>query len=289
MQKDQKFLGDVWLGFHILCWASFPILINISAKTLPPLFYAGTSFLVAGCIGLLTLGARNELRNLLPKDGLKYMTISTFLVIGIVFSFRFIGGQITNPGNMALLSQTKLIFTMLFFGLLGIEQVSKKRIAGATLVGIGAMFVLWNNFSGTFNQGDLAILIACAFVPIANFYQKKALMKVSSFTHLCFRSLFGGIFVLGLSFAFEGKPTAALFTNNLWLIVTNGLLVLWISQVAFLEALKRLDVSRIMTIVGINPGITMCLAYLLLDISPTTNQLIGFCFILLGVNIGRKS
>lgn len=285
---SKEFTGELFLGTNILFWASFPLLVNISTKTLPPLFFAGTSFLIAGILSFITLLFRKEVYTLFQKKGLRNMIISTFLVVVCVFSLLFVGGQQTTPGNMALLRQTKIIFTLLFFGVLGLEVITKKRILTAVFVIIGTSVILWESFSQSINQGDILILLSCAFLPVANYFQKKALKEVSSFTHLCFRSLFGGMFVLGLSFLWETTPLVSEIQENLWLILANGIFVLWLSQIAFLEALKRLDVSKIMIIVGINPAITLFLAFLFLGIIPSVAQIVGFFIIFTGLILGKK-
>jgi len=286
MYITEKFRLKFWLGIHILSWATLPILINISKNDLPPLFFTGISFLIASLFSFLTLVFQKKISSLFQKKGLKNIIISTFLIIVCIFSLRFIGGQKTSPGNMALIGQTKVIFALLFFGLLGLEKITKKRIITAIFVFIGTGFILWESFSKSINIGDFYILLSCFLMPIANFFQKKALQEVSSSIHLFLRSFLGGLFVLVLSFTLETTPEIYIIQKNSWLILINSILPLWISQIAFLKTVKKIDISEIMIITGINPAVTIIFAFVFLDLTPSHSQIIGFFIISIGLILG---
>ncbi len=270
--------------FEVLTWAIFPLLINTSNNILPPLFFAGTSLIIAGLFLLFFVILRGKIKDFINKKALPYMLSATFFIVLVVFPLIFIAGQKTSPGNMSILGQSEVLFTFLFFGLLGFEKITKNRIIGAILVLTGVLLILLKNFSGLFNVWDWIIVLACCFAPFGNFFQQKAIKLISSVSHVCFRNLIGGIILITASLFTEKINIHTTFSqNNIFLILTNGIVAFGLSKILFMEAIKRIDVSKALVLGASYPAFSIFLAFIFLQEIPTIEQIVGFIIIFIGV------
>lgn len=275
--------GEIYIFLALITWAFFPLLVNVSAHSLPPLLFAGLSFLVAGIFTLIIVILRKKTKDLFNKKALPYMLSGAFFIAGVLFPLLFVAGQKTSAGNMALLGQSEVLFTFLFFGLMGFEKMTTNKILGGLLILAGVILTLFYDIDRHFNIWDFVIILACIFAPIGNYFQQKAVRMVSSFAHICLRNLLIGSILIICGLLFEKTPEIIFSQKNIFLILANGLIAFSISKIFFMESIKRIDVSKALALDASYPAFTVFFAFILLHEIPTINQVIGFFVILIGV------
>ncbi|MDA3898952.1 MAG: DMT family transporter [Spirochaetes bacterium] len=278
--------GELFIGVSLLLWGMMPVLVRSSANVLPPLFFAGSSIFIAGIVCLLVLVVSGKTAELICKTAFRDMLFSTLIISVLFYGVLFWAGQKTRAGNIAILNQSEVIWTFLFFTLLGFEKVTTRKIAGTFFVLVGVSLIVLRNFSGAFVSWDLFLVLIFTITPVGNYFQKRALTRVSSITQLCFRSLLGGFFLLSMSVLFEKEQLShgsPVFIVSL--IALNGLLALGVSKILFLESLKRLEVSKTIALGTAAPAVTMIAAYFILDEIPEITQLLGLACVMTGILI----
>lgn len=282
MNKNER-TGELFILAEVLLFALFPIFLVQSLGLIPPLFFAGLSSFIAGItFFLITLFKKQSF--VLPKQALFPGIMGIIVIVLIVNGLLFIGGQHTSPGNSALLIQSEVVFTFLFFGLLGLERITLKRVSGSAIILLGSIFILFNGFSGNISKWDVIILFGISFAPLGNFFQKKTLGYISPLTYGVYRSIFGGIILFCISFIFENPLENIEWSQEiLLLILANGILILGLSKWFFFEAIQRMGVSKSIALTATVPAITILLTFLFLHEAPTLSQYIGLLGVIIGV------
>ena len=176
---SQERMGEMFIGGEMILYAAFPIILVHSTKLMPPILFAGLSMTVATLVMFFYFVFKGKISTLFNKKAFKYILGVTLFVVIIPSLFIYTGSSQTSGVNTAILLQTEIFFTLLIVGLLTKEKISLSRAIASVLIGIGAMYVLYN---GTLklNLGGLLIVAGTMWYPVGNIYAKKALKLTSS-------------------------------------------------------------------------------------------------------------
>ena len=286
INASQETKGELFNLGSMLLWGMMPVLIRSSSGIVPPLFFSGSSIFLAGLVCLCVLIVQKKTGELLCAAAFRDMMISTLIISVLFYGVLFFAGQKTSAGNIAIIGQSEVVWTFMFFTVFGFEKLTLKKTLGAVVVVLGVLMIVIKSFSGNFVVWDLLLFIIFAITPLGNYFQKKALRRVSSITQLCFRSLVGGALSLIASLAFEqGGFSLISVPATIVLVLLNGVLALGLSKVLFLESLKRLEVSKTIAMGAAAPAVTMTAAYFILNEKPDILQLLGLVLVVSGISI----
>lgn len=284
-QKQER-IGEIYLYFYVTSAGLLPILINYGAKIMPPLLYASLVNIAAAAAFFLYLFFTNQLAKIAGKKLMLLNIGITFFNIVIPFILIFIGTRQTSAINTALLHQTELFFTFLACGLFFGEVITRQKLVGGFIILIGTMFVLYNG-AFKFNYGDIFVIASTVLYPFGNRYLKMALTLATPSVIIFLRSALGGAVLLLVSVLFEqySGATALTVRTYLPLILLNGIGMLGISKILWLEGLKRLDISKSIAIAISAPAGSVVFAMIFLKEIPTVYQLAGLITIVAGLYI----
>ncbi len=281
-QKNER-SGELFALGHAALYASLPLFIVLSNGLLPPLFFAGASFLIAG-IFLLPVALLSERKKFIPnRAGIIPFAIGAGLIVLVYYPLVIFAGQKTSAGNIAILGQAEVLFSFLLFGLLGSELVTKRRLFGSLLILVGASAILVRNFSGDIVIWDTLIVLAAAIAPFANLFQKIALRHIGAISMVVWRNIVAGAILCLLSLKFEPISLDSITKMQIGLIGLNAILVFGIAKWWLYVAYKKIGVAKSIAINGTSPAITLLLAFLFLKDVPTFVQLFGLIVISFGV------
>lgn len=269
----------------VFMWAIFPIIIKSSENLFAPLFFAGISTLSAGIFLFLILLFKGKTHELFHKRGAYFTAINTLFIALLFLPIVIWAGQKTTAGNTALLLQSEILFTVLFFGVLGIEKVTRQRIFGIAIVLIGVILVLFQDFSGVISQWDLILVIACLLPPVGNFFAKKALKEISTTAVLCFRNLTAGLILTSASILFfEPLPIDAMLSSKgIIFILINSIIIFAVRILLAYEAFKRIDIHKAVALEGISPALALIMAFFFLGEMPNVFQFLGLIAVTIGI------
>lgn len=258
----------------------FPIL-SISAMAYVGALHTYTYSLVVALVFFLLIMYRRErfgeLRNAQAYPDLLW---TTFWITAL-FILVFIGMRYTTAGNMAVIIFLQLLFSYLYFNILGKEQMHRLHLLGALVMGAGAVVILLPE-DLAFNRGDLLILAAAAIAPVANLYQKRARNYCSSETILAFRTVVGLPVVAVMACFFEPAVSVEMLKDALPYILLIGTVVYVGSKILWIEALHRTSVTKVSAMMGLMPVMTLIFAYFYLDEVPQIRQVLGVIPVLVG-------
>ena len=258
----------------------FPIISLFAIGLIGSLYSYAFTVLLATLVFVAIMLGRNKLGELRKTEAYRDLLLTSFFIT-LLFGLVFTGLKYTTAGNTAVILFLQLVFSYLYFNLIGREKMSALHTTGAFIMGTGALIVL---FPADFalNKGDLLILAAAAIAPVANLYQKRARVLVSSETVLAFRSVVSLPFLFGIAYFTEAPPTVGALREAAVYLLINGILIMGISKMLWVEALHRISITKMSAMLALMPLFTLFFAYLTLNEIPTLQQAIGIAPILIG-------
>lgn len=272
--------GELYMLTLTLFESWFPIVALFSIGLIGSLFTFAFTVLLATLVFLALVFYKKSFGEFLRFDAYKNLML-TSLYITLLFGLIFTGLQYTTAGNMAVIIFLQLVFSYIYFNLFGKEKLSAPHTAGALMMGAGALVILFPA-DFTLNKGDLLILLAAAIAPVANLYQKRARAQVGSETILAFRSLVSLPFLFGVAYATEALPTAENLRAALIYLLINGVVIMGVSKMLWIEALHRISITKMSAMLALMPLFTLFFAYIALDEVPSLQQIAGIMPILIG-------
>lgn len=263
-------------------WGAFPVIVVLSYSQLSGLISLAWSTVFAAIFFLGIIAYRNKWQEFNNRIFWKYI-LGVVLFNGILFySFYYIGLEKTTAGNASLIGLTEILTSYLFFNLFRKEHISKEHKLGALLMFLGALIVLFPNFSD-FNIGDFFLLFAMFFGPIGNFFQQKVRKVASAETLLFGRYLLSAPFIFLLAYSVNKQVVFGFSYSSLILILVNGLVIFGLSKFMWVEAIHRLSVTKAIALSSFSPIVTLLLAWIVLEQPPSIWQLTSFVPLFVGI------
>jgi len=272
--------GEWFMVGSALFESWFPILSISAMAYVGALHTYAYSLVVALVFFLLIMYRRERFGELRNAQAYPDLFWTTFWITAL-FILVFIGMRYTTAGNMAVIIFLQLLFSYLYFNILGKEQMHRLHLWGALVMGAGAVVILLPE-DLAFNRGDLLILAAAAIAPVANLYQKRARNYCSSETILAFRTVVGLPVVAMMACFLEPAVSMEMLKEALPYILLIGTVVYVGSKILWIEALHRTSVTKVSAMMGLMPVMTLIFAYLYLGEVPQPRQVFGIIPVVLG-------
>jgi drug/metabolite transporter (DMT)-like permease len=133
------------------------------------------------------------------------------------------------------------------------------------------------------------VIASTATYPVGNFYAKKALNHVSPSTILFVRFFIGGLFILSLAMIADTGPGLINIVFNDWrMLLFTGLILLGAGKIVWYEALRRLDISKAISLGMTFPLFSLILLIGIFKVAVSRYQWIGIVIMMLGVFISVR-
>ncbi len=289
----QNYNSKAFLAWVTICivWGTTYLAIKIGVTDVPPMFFAGIRWIIAGPLffGILKLkGLKSP-----PVSELKHIAIVGISLLGIANGLVVIAEQWLPSGLTALL------ITTLPFWIVGMEsfipqgpKLNVKIVTGILLGFIGVAII----FSGDLQKlleaeyllGILALTGAVIFWSAGSLYSKYNKIDSHPLISASVQMMFAGIFQLGLSIIFGEEISFTLTSNGylsiLYLILVGSIL----GYGSYIYAIRHLPISFVTTYAYINPLIALFLGWIVLDEKLNLQILLASLIIFIGVALVKK-
>jgi len=289
----QNYNSKAFLAWVTICivWGTTYLAIKIGVTDVPPMFFAGIRWIIAGPLffGILKLkGFKSP-----PVSELKHIAIVGISLLGIANGFVVIAEQWLPSGLTALL------ITTLPFWIVGMEsfipqgpKLNIKIIVGILLGFIGVAIIFFGDlqklFEAEYLLGILALTGAVIFWSAGSLYSKYNKIGSHPLVSASVQMMFAGIFQLGLSIIFGEKISFNLTSNGylsiLYLILVGSIL----GYGSYIYAIRHLPISFVTTYAYINPLIALFLGWIVLDEKLNLQILLASLIIFIGVALVKK-
>lgn len=275
--------GEFFILAQSALYGFFPVLLSYSGGKIPPLFFAAVSTLISFVVFLgYSIFKRTHHECFQTKALPHILRLVFFMVSG--YCLLYIGGSQTSGINISILSQAEIVFTALFATLFFGERMSSKKALSGLMVLTGSLLIVYNG-SFRFNPGDLLILCAVALFPFGNVNAQKAMTMVAPQTVLTVRAGLSGLLFLIISLTFEkSHPQWQELFSAYWpLFLVNGVGMFSLTKLMWYEGMKRLELTKAITIGMSFTAFGVVYSMFLLKEMPTLYQFLGFVAVMLGV------
>lgn len=282
----------IFFGFiHALLGGMFPVIVSQGVSKIPPLFFASFTTLLAATVAFCYTLQQKKFSDIRKKKSYIPVLLVTLFNIVIPHLLFFTGAAITSNLNIVMFLLSEIIFTLIFTQFIG-EKTTLLKILGAGGIFLGGFFILYNGAKITLNWGDILIILSTTAYPLGNFFSKKALNIVSPSLILFLRFFIGGLALLLFSFVIESTINIGALTSEQWLMMAlTGVIVVGIGKIMWYESLKRLDISKAVSIGMTFPFFSLIALIVFLQEKLSIYQTIGIGCMLVGVflSVYRKS
>lgn len=292
-QVSEQRKGEGFIFLSGLLWAFFPVITVLTYRSIgsvASLLWSTVFATLFFAALLLYHQSWKELKNALLW---KYGLLIAFFIGVMYYALIFISLEFTSPGNVAILLLCDVLTSFLFFNVYKKEAFSAEYIIGAILMVLGAGIVLARDFSGV-NIGDLFVLVAVCFPPLANMFQQKARAFASSESIMFVRSLLSVPALVALAYFLGTRTSLEDFRVSLPFLLINGILLLGLSKVYWIEAIHRISVTKGVALSSFTPFLTLMIAWVVLGLTPDMWQLVSLVPLIIGIllltdNLKRSS
>ena len=274
--------------FFILLWSSAFISGKVIVEDASP--FAALSFRFAiVTIGFFLYSLIKKEKIIVPFKDL-FESIST----GVLFHGIYLGGcwyafSIGMPAAIvALIVTLQPILTNILSGPLFNEKINWKQWLGITLGFLGSLLVLGIDFENELPlKGILISIVALAAITTGTLWQKKLSGKLSLSVSNGYQAFGGCVFNLILVYLFENPFIN--FTTSFIIGMTHQILLVSFGAFTILMFLiKAGSVSKTTTLFFLVPPTSAIMAYIFINESLTTVDLIGLFIATFGVYIATR-
>jgi drug/metabolite transporter (DMT)-like permease len=279
---------NVWLalGTVYLVWGSTYLAIAIAVQTLPPLFYSGIRFALAGLILAAWLAFRGVDLRITRRELLGAATVGT-LMLAVANGLVNIAER-TVPSGVAALIIASIPFWIVVYRMVAGDRVGRDLLAGVLLGLVGvAILVVPGGLNGTIDPfGAFLLFIATLSWALGTFLSPRLATPRNALVSTAYQMLAGGVVLIVAGVAKGEIAQVDPSTFSLQSLLAFAYLVVFGSLVAFSAytwLLQNASVSLVSTYAFVNPVVAVALGALILSEAITTNILIGAAVIVVAV------
>jgi drug/metabolite transporter (DMT)-like permease len=275
----------------IVIWGINFVVVKAAFSQVPPLAFTAMRFFVTSLTFLLILYWRRELW--IPR-GTGWRIVWLGLVGNTLYQAAFaIGLSMTRPANSAMLLSTTPALLALVGGMMGIERITRRMMAGIVLAMVGMVFVMSArglSFSFDTLKGDLITLLSVFFWVAYVLGVRTVDGQVSSIQLTALSMIAGApaLILLGLP-----QLSRVDFSSLNWLVwiglLYSTLLSLVVAYLLYNRSVRRIGSVQTSMHGSAIPVVAALTAWVAMGERPTLFQAIGAALIIAGVVFTRRA
>lgn len=280
LENRQNALGSLFIFLSAAAGALLPVVSNRSAIALHPFWIAASSTIIALVplsILLIARGRWGEFRSYAACRQSAYAG----LIIGVgYYGLVYWGCFYTSPHKAAVIFCLEPFGTILMLRKMRHELLTRQQLLGTSLM-VGSSVIVFAPTGIEF--GDVVLLLSNFVSPWGNLFMKRARQEISAVTILWIRMIVASLGLTFLALVFAGNPDLHSSVSNLWPLLINGVLVLGLGKILWIEGLHRVAIARATAIGASTPFLTYVLAWLLLGQLPSIAELAALPIVIVGM------
>ncbi|MCP4705095.1 MAG: DMT family transporter [candidate division Zixibacteria bacterium] len=213
--------------------------------------------------------------------------LGLIFVLSLLFSFgiyTFISSlKLIEPATVSFLSRFEVIAVLLFAFIFLKERLKLIELIGAFIT-IGGIFVLKFKTNIVISQAASLMILSSFFFAIAEVLIKKNINIIGTIRFIFWRNLFAILIFYGI-LIYHNQQVILIDYGTMFLTAITAFLLPVMGRLTYIEALKRIKVSRAALITQSMPIFTAIFALIILGTYPTLIEWFGGALIILGILI----
>lgn len=222
---------------------------------------------------------------------INFKTLRLIFLLAIVFSlalyFFMTSLKLIEPATVSFLSRFEVIFIVVLAYMILKEKLRFIEMIGGG-VALAGIFVLKYKTTVIISHAATLMVLSSFFFAIAEIIIKKNISRLGTAQFVFYRNLFMAIFFF-LFMLIRGQELYLPNLDILSLILIASLLLPVFGRVTYLEALKRINISRAALISQSSPLFTAFFAFMILHTYPAPIEWLGGALIIAGVIVVKLS
>ncbi len=248
-------------------------------------YFFASAVIIAGISGSIRPKERREILQITKKAIGLIAILAVFFTFGLYFMMKSL--KMIEPATVSFLSRIEVIVVIVLAYIFLKERLVPAEIIGG-LVAIGGVLLLKYNTNIEISRASTMMLVSAFFFGLAEIIVKKYIVDLKTIPFLFYRNLFmvGIMYVLML---YQGQKLILPPRETMIQIFIAAMLLPVAGRATYLEALKRINVSRAALITQATPLMTALFALIMLGTLPTPIEWIGGGLIIGGVGAIKLS
>ncbi len=213
------------------------------------------------------------------ENWLKIALMSLFSAVGsLLYTY---GISVYGPITATFLVQFTAVFTILFGVKFFKEQFTQLEAVGVVMAVVGVFVLAYGDLS--LETVGITVLLGAAFLfALTNLLSKLYVKKLNPMALAGGNSIFVFLFIFAYT-VLAGRLETAFPPETLVYATLGAVTGVIVSFILFYKALQVFEVSKAATIRTMEPFLTAIFSFVILALTPTTNQLLGGALIVIGV------
>ncbi|RKX30383.1 MAG: hypothetical protein DRP46_05575 [Candidatus Zixiibacteriota bacterium] len=214
-------------------------------------------------------------------------TLGLIFILAIIFSFALyllmLSLKLIEPATVSFLSRFEVIITVVLAYIILREKLKFIELVGG-IIALGGIFILKYKTNLTISYAATLMILSSFLFSAAEIIIKKNIHRLGTGQFLFFRNLFN----IGIMFVIlfvQGQSLHVPPAETMWLILAAAILLPVLGRATYMEALKRINVSRAALVTQATPLFTALFAFMILTTYPTLTEWLGGALIVGGVII----
>jgi drug/metabolite transporter (DMT)-like permease len=286
LKNSKALIFFSFLAIYVI-WGSTYVFNKVAVTELPPFFLASIRFSTAGFI-MLFIAFITKANLKITKQEFKNTCITAFFFLVYGNSVFVWALQFVDSGFGSLIASTNPLFVLIMLRIIDRKPMQKKSILGVILGVLGMVLLISQKELTTSQHSLIGILVMLSCVlswSYGSIFVSKATLPKNFLVSTGYQMIFGGLFLAGISFAFQESWSSPLVwspnvqLSMLLLVVFGGI----IAFTAFNYLLKVVSPEKVSTSAYVNPVIALFMGWYFLDEKLTAQSIIASAILLTGV------
>ena len=292
MNEKPNFLAYLALGSVCIIWGTTYLALRVGVTLFPPFLFSGIRFLIAGPIllGLLFVFGKVSFpsRKIILQQAVSGLLLCTFGVGIVGWSEMYV-----SSGLAAIICSVMPIWVILInLALTSDDQPAFPVILGL-LIGLAGIIMIFGEHIGDFSEPSYTFGIFMTFLgnicwAFGTVWVKKKTQSTNAFLAAGLQMLFGGIFLLPMSLAFDNYTTIHWSTDMVAALVYLILFGSVAAYASYSYAIKKLPMTIVSLYAYINPIVAVILGSLILGERLNARIGIGILITLAGIYVVNR-
>jgi len=267
--KKNLLLAYVALAWVCIVWGTTYLALRIGVTQFPPFLFSICRFLIAGPLLIAATLAVGKI-SWPDKKMLINQAVGGLFMITLGISIVAYAEVYVSSGVAAIICSLMPVWTVLINVIINKDEKPNWLIVLGLAVGLGGIILIFGEHldefaDSNYTKGIIAVVLANLCWAIGSIYVKKKNQDANPFLSAGFQMLFGGLFLIPLSLAFDNYSSIHWSNEVVYSLAYMILIGSMSAYACYAYAMKKLPLTIVSLYAYINPIVAVILGWLVLN------------------------
>lgn len=290
MNKDSVVFNYMMVILVMMIWGLNVVILKVLVDELPPLPMTAVRITIASVTAYLIIKFSYSFRKV-TKNELFLIIISAIFGVIIHHLFLAVGLTTINASNAALILALVPVTTALFASIFLGEAVTMLKFLGFVLALIGVFFIQGASFSEfVMSKGELIVFISMFAQALGFIFTRKVTITLGSKQVTSWSMIIGSAGLLLLSFVLDFESVQEIASPKPFylyiLLIVSAVGATALGYIIYNSSIQKVGASNTVVFNNLVPFFGLVFSVIFLNEIVSSEQIIGFFFIIIGIIFG---